>query len=454
MENKRAIISKLLNKITALSLIISICFPSLAAPLQTSAMFVAIAESNDNQFITGELNIDAAPAAASFVPEAIKTGETAYRSVAVSNGGSLPFRYRTSVEKIDGNAGACESLRLVARLNDTLVYDGNLLENATSTEFYGSSQIADASVADQWQFETYFTQSVPNVPYDGQCLFKFVFLARQIGLNDPIAGFSDKAEVLNNVYLNRMAAPNVDVIYPDGGQLWYVVAPQCPGNPSCSQWCSTRDPDPMNEDCQYKIRWTAHNPYGADSDLRIDLYYSNNSGKTWLPPFASNEPNDGEFLWMVPYHTAYVSHTARIKVVAYSPNNPAFSDWAMSERDFCPPMMSMEDLMNQISGQIVDSSGAAGAPQAESDASVSPSEISPMPLEEINKAMDIIREATSSAGAAGNSSASSFGPALEILPYTAPGSGSPSPAIETITGPPAVIPLPSKEENASSTPAV
>ncbi|MDD5679614.1 MAG: hypothetical protein PHW60_16715 [Kiritimatiellae bacterium] len=451
MKNKRAIIFKVLNKIAALSLIVLLCLPPLAVPFQTFAMFVSNAESGGNRFTAGKLSIEAAASTAGFVPEAIKTGETAYRSITVSNNGSLPFWYRTSVEKIDGNTGACESLRLVARLNGMLVYDGNLLENATSTEFSGSSQIGDSSAVDQWRFETYFTRSVSNVPYDGQCSFKFVFLAGQIGISDSAAGFSDNTEILNNIFLNRAATPNVDVIYPDGGQLWYVVAPQCPNNPSCSLWCSTRNPDPMNGDCQYKIRWTAHNPYGADSDLRIDLYYSNNSGRTWLAPFATNEPNDGEYLWMVPYDTAYVSHTARIKVVAYSPNNPAFTDWAMSERDFCPPMLSMEDLMNQIAAEAeTPGGGSSGKPQAESDASVSPSEISPMTAEEINSAIDQIRDATSTE-AADDGVSGGAGKSIEIKPFAAPGNSGAGPTIETIAGPPAIIPLPSNEESATST---
>jgi hypothetical protein len=122
----------------------------------------------------------------------------------------------------------------------------------------------------------------------------------------------------------------------------------------------------------------------------------------------------------------------------------------MSEHDFCPPMMSMEDLMNQISGQVVVSPGGVNAPQAESDASVLPSEIFPMTVEEINSAIDQIRNATSTE-TAGDSVAGEASQTIEIVPFAAPGNNGAGQTIEAITGPPAILPIPSDEENATST---
>jgi len=113
--------------------------------------------------------------------------------------------------------------------------------------------------------------------------------------------------------------PSVHLDYPNGGETWYVGR-------------------------SYTITWTATNPSGNDSELIIDLYYSNDSGNTWANIVRATE-NDGEYKWRVPLFIGHIgtgyyvpSEKGRIKVVARNKNNFMVSDWDMSDRDFCPPI--------------------------------------------------------------------------------------------------------------------
>ncbi len=112
-----------------------------------------------------------------------------------------------------------------------------------------------------------------------------------------------------------LALPEVKVLVPNGGETWIV------GH-------------------TYTIKWQASNANGPNSDLKIDIYYSNDSGHTWGNIIMGTE-NDGQFDWNVPlYLGSYfvVSHKARIKVVATGPENFMASAWDISDRDFCPPI--------------------------------------------------------------------------------------------------------------------
>jgi hypothetical protein len=112
-----------------------------------------------------------------------------------------------------------------------------------------------------------------------------------------------------------LALPSVTVLVPNGGEVWWVGR-------------------------TYNLTWTATNPNGPDSDLKIDLYYSGDSGKTWAK-IATTTENDGIYSWRVPLYIGdyYIpSHTARIKAVAYGPENFMVQAWDMSDNDFCPPI--------------------------------------------------------------------------------------------------------------------
>ena len=122
----------------------------------------------------------------------------------------------------------------------------------------------------------------------------------------------DTDQALDWIILN---IPQVSVTYPNGGETWWVGR-------------------------TYDISWSAKNPNGPDDDLKIDIFYSNDSGLTWAK-IASNTENTGTFRWRVPlfingYFT--VSRDARIKVMATGPENFMVQNWDMSDEDFCPPI--------------------------------------------------------------------------------------------------------------------
>jgi hypothetical protein len=112
-----------------------------------------------------------------------------------------------------------------------------------------------------------------------------------------------------------LSLPTVAVTYPNGGEVFYVGR-------------------------TYTLRWTAQNANGTSTDLKIDIYYSRDSGATWAK-IASSTENDGVYDWRVPLfiNDYYVpSHKGRIKVAAIGPENFMAQAWDMSDRDFCPPI--------------------------------------------------------------------------------------------------------------------
>jgi hypothetical protein len=150
-----------------------------------------------------------------------------------------------------------------------------------------------------------------------------------------------------------LTLPEIALLYPIGGEKWYVGQ-------------------------AYDLRWTASSTNDSlDSDLKIDLYYSNNSGKSWAVIATSTE-NDGIYNWRVPlfldYGHYYIpSPIARIKVVATGPEN-FMVQAASSSKDFCPPIdydaLSLEEqqLVDQLVNEgLIDESEVIRGGVAEED---------------------------------------------------------------------------------------
>jgi hypothetical protein len=150
--------------------------------------------------------------------------------------------------------------------------------------------------------------------------------------------------------------PAVSVNYPNGGEVWTIGK-------------------------TYSIKWTAAN---GNSAYSIDIYYSNDSGKTWAN-VVKNTENDGSFDWRLPlsvtggngspyYITA--SKKARIKVVATDyARNFMFSNYDISDQDFCPPIdMSLltpeeKEILKTVdtTGMTIIDSGSKGADLANTE---------------------------------------------------------------------------------------
>ncbi len=117
-----------------------------------------------------------------------------------------------------------------------------------------------------------------------------------------------------------LGLPQVNVIWPNGGEVLWV------GH-------------------YYDLQWTAINPNGSDTDLKIDIWYSKDSGNTWANIVRDTE-NDGVYNWRAGlclddgsggcYFTP--SSRARIKVMVWGPENFMVQNWDMSDSDFCPPI--------------------------------------------------------------------------------------------------------------------
>lgn len=105
--------------------------------------------------------------------------------------------------------------------------------------------------------------------------------------------------------------PTVTVIYPNGGEVWYV-------------WETVT------------IKWNATDPDG-DLPLTIDIDFSSDSGENYsyhIDTIEQNNQGDNEYEWTVPWDPDLISDNCRIKITATDPGG--LNGWDESDEDFCP----------------------------------------------------------------------------------------------------------------------
>lgn len=130
----------------------------------------------------------------------------------------------------------------------------------------------------------------------------------------------------------------------------------------------------MNANCEYPVQWSATNLIGPDMDLLIDLYFSRDSGASWLSQFATNTENDGIFWWKIPYDSNYITSHGRIKAVATHKDYSFLTDWDMSDADFCPPMLTLEEIMYLEEAELLELAGLSENPVLEQAPEIVPEE--------------------------------------------------------------------------------
>jgi hypothetical protein len=135
------------------------------------------------------------------------------------------------------------------------------------------------------------------------------------------------------------ALPSVTLVYPNGGET-------------------------LTGGKTYTIKWTAAS---GKSVLSMDLYYSNDSGKTWVN-IVNNTENDGAYEWKVPLtlnnsneasRCVTASKKAKIKVVATDyARNFMFSNFDISNSDFYPAIdLSLLNTEEQNLLKTMDTTG-------------------------------------------------------------------------------------------------
>ncbi|MCK4758031.1 MAG: hypothetical protein KAS67_06245, partial [Thermoplasmata archaeon] len=97
---------------------------------------------------------------------------------------------------------------------------------------------------------------------------------------------NNASDTSNGTFTFNSSPPEVIVFSPDGGEI-------------------------LNGGGQHLIEWSAFDDIGLAPNP-ISIYYSINNGVNWTV-IAANEPNDGQYLWSIPYET---SDACRVKVVA------------------------------------------------------------------------------------------------------------------------------------------
>ncbi|KPJ54850.1 hypothetical protein AMJ47_03330 [Parcubacteria bacterium DG_72] len=154
-----------------------------------------------------------------------------------------------------------------------------------------------------------------------------------IDIKDALAGVNEMH--LLRVCLDKAMLPQVVVLEPNGGEEW-EIAPEGYAVEGLGM---------------YTIRWTAINPGGSDNDLLIYIWYCNDSGKNCFYPITGEDPtcdteNDGECWWTIPENQSFETKDpdARIKIIAIDKNNILRAGHDMSDENFCPKALSIEEI--------------------------------------------------------------------------------------------------------------
>lgn len=103
------------------------------------------------------------------------------------------------------------------------------------------------------------------------------------------------------------------------------------------------------------IKWDVTNNENASSDLRINIWYSNDNGNSWANIITGGE-NTGIYEWRMPlYIDGYftISPEAKIKIVAIDKNNFMIQGFMISENTFTPSV-NFENLTSNETLQAIE----------------------------------------------------------------------------------------------------
>lgn len=241
-------------------------------------------------------------------------GESLFQTVKVINVGSLGFHYNIGAEKTSGDDDFCNSLNVEAKLEGTTYYSGNLFGLDISP------LVVYSEPYDEWEFSV----SMPeNASLGGVCNYDFVFTGWQTNL-ETFGGFYD-VERLSGSFEGTVPSCDVEVTYPNGGEVWYIV-------PSGA----------FNGFGQYEIQWNASSNFYNNDDLDIDIWFCKDSGNTCFHKIATSTENDGSYFWTIPYDAQFITDEARVKITATDPGGNTCED--MSDEDFCPPLLTEQEM--------------------------------------------------------------------------------------------------------------
>ena len=344
-------IRKSILKIISLFLIIGLNYSGLFAVGETMAYFNDKEISENNVYTAGTLDFSLFSPHDNFVSEEkvkvenMKQGDVVMRMIQVHQEGNLPFKYTIRTEKVSGDDDFCDALELKARLEGEIKYPA-AGENSLMSFNFPPVEMIDPPGIDSWQFKILLPDNAPDNLQNKTCEFKFVFEGWQDNVeNYKENGFDDVEEIGNELLSSEWQNSDwVKVDYPDGGEVWYIGR-------------------------HYNILWETGDFDNCQGKLKINIWYSANSGASWAN-VVKNTKDDGDYNWRVPlflfdeagdiYFTA--SAEARIKVVATCSSDSAITAWDMSAEDFCPPidydLLTPEEIMVLESLGLFSGSGS------------------------------------------------------------------------------------------------
>jgi len=335
---------KSFKKLIAVILIAGVNYVAIFSVGETAASFNDTEISKDNVYIVGTLDFSLSSPHDNFIPQPkaknMEPGDKVKRMIKVRQEGSLPFKYTARTEKISGDDDFCRALELEAKLEGEIKYPSDGGNSLMDFNFSAATMVNPPGI-NTWQFEILLPADAPNNLQNKTCQFKFIFEGWQDNQENYEDGSFDDTEEIESELASVGLANQVTINYPIGGEVWHIGG-------------------------SYDIEWTAHNNNGDDSDLIIDIYFSNDSGVTWANVVTGAE-NDGVYTWNnLPWFLydenndpySLISNNSKIKIVATGyAGGIVLSD--MSD-DFCPPidcsLLTLEKMDFLVELGILDGS--------------------------------------------------------------------------------------------------
>ncbi|MFA5169073.1 MAG: hypothetical protein WC530_11155 [Candidatus Omnitrophota bacterium] len=316
MDKKKININREVSKITVILLLLALNWTGLSLVGKTLSSYFDKEASLNNLYEAGILDFYL-EYDKEFSLQNLTPCFTATKTVELKKNGN-PFQYSLKAENLSGTL--CGNLELTAWRNAFQEYSGSLAGlDLSAFEF---------QEPDVWDFEISLDGGDPSLQ-NKSCQFDLSFRSWQTNIADFSIGFSD-IEVLSDSAETKSWMPEVEVLYPDGGETWYLVPPAL-ARPGLGM---------------YDITWEASSPVYQDSDLLIDIWFCKDSGANCFWQIANDTENDGVHTWTIPYMYDFITDEARIEIIAVDPCGMEAED--QSDTDFCPPMLSSEDVEKML----------------------------------------------------------------------------------------------------------
>ena len=285
-----------------------VCFGLIVLfPQSANAYYGDIELSGGNTFTAGSLDFSLTN---SNINEYIGlTEKISWKSV-LTNSGTLPFKYITSIEEIGGNHDFCDALNLEVERNGVEEHDGDLL----------SLNVSESAILGTWDFEIQMPLTASNISHGQTCRVDVVFEGWQDNFPSYPNGFSDEERIQIDLK-SRMVVLNEFLPRPDGIAYGFDFGNDSSDMPQ-GEWVELYNNSDFAEDLTDWYIWDASG-FAAN---KIGITASNT-----IPATTTIGAKD----WLVVFMNKAVLNNTGDSVKLFDNNDNLIDSTSYSDADYC-----------------------------------------------------------------------------------------------------------------------